>query len=476
MPKDFYDREDELADLNKRLESLKTGEFISIYGRRRVGKTELMKQFLETAQSKKLYFYVDLMERPGLIESMASEITKQLGDAVRFEKWDDFFDYIIQKSSKEKLILVIDEFQRFLEISPEFITKMQRYWDEKLRHNKILIVIVGSSIGMMHRITKSYAAPLYGRISMRTKISPFRYVDFRKMFRSMSEEEKVNHYAVFGGTPYYLMQVKEMDDNIHSCITSLILNKGGKLYEEPAILMESENIRTHARYNAILQAIALGKEIPKEIEDYTHIPSTTLPAYLRRLDDLLDLVYRKKPILGKEKHGRYRLRDNFFSFWYKFVFPNQSRLNLGHVKEVESQIKENMGGYVGHIFENIIHELLLLYSGRQKIKGIEIDFDEVGSWWDRKANEIDIVAYSRKKGNILLGEIKWTNEKVDADLFDDLVRKSKLVNFRGMAKFIMISKSGFTKRCIEKMEQMHCVYLDLTDIEKLFDDAHEKGK
>lgn len=470
MTKEFYDREVEMKDLNKRLGSMKSGEFVAMYGRRRVGKTELVKQFLETAQAKKLYFYVDLIERPGLLESMSGEITKQLGDVVKFGKWDDFFDYITQKSSKEKLILVIDEFQRFLEISPDFITKMQRYWDEKLKDNKIMIIIVGSSIGMMHRVTKSSAAPLYGRVTTRMKISPFRYYDFRKMFKSMSEEDKITHYAVFGGTPYYLMQVKGINDSIYNCITNLVLNRGGKLYEEPAILMESENIRTHARYNAILQAIASGKEITKEIEDYTRIPSTTLPAYLKRLDELLDLIYRKAPVLGKEKHGRYRLKDNFFTFWYRFVFPNQSALNLGKIKEVEASIKDNMSGYVGRIFESVILELLILHSGK-KIKELDTDFDEIGNWWDRKANEIDIVAFNKKKGSVLLGEIKWTNEKVDADLLDDLVRKSKLVNFKGVYKLMLVSKSGFTKKCIDKMDQMGCVYLDLTDIEKLFDEA-----
>lgn len=470
MPKNFYDREGELKDLNRRLESLRSGEFIVMYGRRRVGKTELVKQFLDNMETKKLYFYVDLIEKQGLMESMASEITKQLGNVIRFDNWDGFFDFIDKESAKERFVLVIDEFQRFLEISPDFITKLQRYWDEKLKDNKMMIIIVGSSIGMMQRITKSSAAPLYGRISSRMKISPFRYVDFREMFRSMSEEEKVNHYAVFGGTPYYLMQVKSMNGNIYSCISNLILNRGGKLYEEPAILMESENIRTHARYNAILQSIALGKEITKEIQDYSHIPGTTLPAYLKRLDELLDLVYRKEPVLGKEKHSRYKLKDNFFNFWYKFIFPNQSALNLGNVKMVEADIKENLGGYVGHIFENIIYELLTLYINR-KIGGLEIDFEEIGSWWDRKANEVDIVAFNKKKGVVLVGEIKWTNEKVDTDLLDDLIRKSKLINFKGVYKFMLVSKSGFTKKCIEKMDQMNCVHLDMADIEKLFDEA-----
>ncbi|MBI2172950.1 MAG: ATP-binding protein [Candidatus Aenigmarchaeota archaeon] len=475
MEKRFYDRRVELKQLTEKFGSMKGGELIVMYGRRRVGKTEIIKRFLETIEAKKLYYYVDLVERPVLISGMQGEIGKQIGEAPLFNTWDDFFAYIIKESEKGKFVLAIDEFQRFLQVSPDFITKLQRYWDESLKYSKIMILIVGSSIGMMEKIGKSYASPLYGRVTSRIKISPFRYVDMREMFRNISEEERVRYFAVFGGTPYYLAEAKNGWESIEQSIVNLMLLKGGKLFDEPAALMESEKIRTHARYNSILQAISAGKEITREMEDFTNIKSTTLPAYLQRMELLLDIVQRKNPVLGKERLGRYTISDNFYKFWYKFVFPNKSDLNMGKTNEVKALVMGNLNAYIARAFEGVVHEMLHLYNGKQ-IKGLEIDFEEVGNWWDRKSNEIDIVAYNRKKGTVLLGEVKWTNEKIDVDVFDDLVRKSKLVNFRGMAKFIMVSKNGFTKRCIEKMEQMHCVYLNLADIEKLFDDADKKGK
>lgn len=473
----FYDREGELGDFLHRFNSMKTGdgsggsgELIVLYGRRRVGKTELVKQFLQQVNGKRLYFYVDLVEKQGLLDSLSNEMTVQLGDVVRLGEWGDFFDYIGRQAAGEPFILVMDEFQRFLEISPDFITKLQRFWDEKGKDLRLMIILVGSSMGMMYRITKSATAPLYGRISTRMKIGPFRFVDFRKMFKSLNEEEKVVHYAVFGGTPYYLTHVKNMEGSIHDKILNLVLKRGGKLSEEPSILMESENIRTHARYNSILQAIAMGKEVTKEIQDYSRIPSTTLPAYLKRLDALLDLVYRKEPVLGKEKHGRYRMKDNFFSFWYRFVFHNQSALNLGNVSLVEEEIRENLSAYVGKVFENIMYELLTLYLNRE-IKGHKIDFQEIGSWWDRKGNEIDIVAYNKKKRTILVGEIKWTNQKVDVDLVNSLIEKSKRIPFNGTYSFMLVSKRGFTEQCIERMKALNFISLDLSEIEKLFDEA-----
>lgn len=470
MEKKFYDRQNEMKQLAQKFESMKGGELVVMYGRRRVGKTEIIKQFLENLETRKLYYYVDLVERPVLISAMENEIAKQTGEAVKFETWDDFFGYLIKKSEREKFVLAVDEFQRFLQVSPDFITKLQRYWDENLKYSKIMIIVVGSSIGMMEKIGRSYASPLYGRVTSRMKISPFRYVDMREMFRNMSEEDKIRYYAVFGGTPYYLSEAKNAGGTLEQCIVNLMLFQGGRLFEEPTVLMESEKIRTHARYNSILQAISAGKEITKELEDFTKIKSTTLPAYLQRLENLLDIAQRKNPVLGKERLGRYTIKDNFYKFWYKFIFPNKSDLNMGKTNDVKSRIMENINAYIARAFESIVHEMLLLYNGRQ-INGLEIDFEEIGSWWDKKSNEIDIVAYSRKKGTVLLGEVKWANEKTDAEVFEGLIRKSKLVNFRGIARFIMVSKSGFTKKCMEKMEQTGCIYLDLDDIEKLFDGA-----
>lgn len=470
MTKDFYDRADEMSKLSHMLESLKSGEFVLMYGRRRVGKTELIKQFLARADVKKVYFYIDLIEKPGLMKSISDEILGQLGDYVKIERWDDFFEYLHQKSATNKLVVVLDEFQRFLDISPDFITRLQHFWDEKLKNDKLMLVIVGSSIGMMLKIAQGATAPLYGRVTSRMKVSPFRYVDFREMFHSLSEEEKIKYYAVFGGTPFYLNKLKDAEGDLYDRISSLVLVRSGKLYEEPAILMDSENIRIHARYNSILQAISGGKEIIKEINDITQIRSTTLPAYMSRLDELLDLIYRCPPVLGKEKSSRYKIRDNFFNFWYRFVFPNQSTINLGNVKAVENNIRENLDSHIGRIFENVVIELLTIYSNR-RINGIDIDFDEIGGWWDRKSNEIDIVAYSRKRKAALLGEVKWTNEKMNADVVEDLLRKAGLIDFKGRFDFLFVSKSGFTAACRDKMESIHATYLGISDIEKLFEEA-----
>ena len=467
--KEFYDRKEELALLKDKYVNLSSGNMTVIYGRRRVGKTELVKQFLKSVPNH-FYFYVEVSEKKGILDSLSKSVSEQLKENKKFNDFYEFLDYMGSKSEKEPFVLVIDEFQRFLGIAPEYITNLQNAWDSKLKNKKIMILLLGSSIGMIQKIMSSKAGALYGR-AQKIKISPFKYSDFRLMFEELNEEEKVLSYSVFGGTPDYLEKFKKTQGDIHNKIFELILKKGAVLLEEPKNLLEYENVRVHAKYNSILQATSSGKETLKEIEDFTKISAPTMSAYINRLDELLDLLGRKDPVLGKEKLGRYCVRDNFFKFWYKFIFPNQTPLNLGNTKLVSSFIKENLNGYVGRIFEDIVKELLILYNTKE-IKGLKLNFENIGSWWDRNSNEIDILAYNLKEKSFLLGEVKWTTNPLDIDVVEELYRKSKLIHYAGDYKFLFVSKNGFTQNALKKMQELNAIYLDLKDISDLFDKSN----
>ncbi len=464
----FYDRTEELAVLNQKYEELHSydkGAMLAIYGRRRVGKTELVKKFLED-KSPKLYFYVDLAQKKVLLDSLSAAIQEQLQETIIFSDFDDFFRYLIEKSKKNKFILVIDEFQRFMEVAPEVITSFQKFWDQILKDQRLMILLVGSSIGMIHKITSSKAGALYGR-TQKIKISPFRYKDFRLMFKELPEVEKIARYAVFGGTPYYLEKTKRYETTT-AAITELLLKKGGELSEEPKTLLEYENVRIHAKYNSILQSISSGKEILKEIQDFTKITSTTIPAYIEKLDLLLDLVEKNDPILGKERLRRYRIKDNFFKFWYKFIFQNQTALNLGNTEFVLATIKEQLNSYIGRIFEDVVKELFIAYNGKE-IKNHKISFENIGNWWDRNGNEIDILAYNHKEKSVLVGEIKWSSKPLDVDIVNQLIQKSTLLGLGGKYTFVLVSKSGFTPHCVQKMQADRFLYLDLQEMATLFD-------
>ncbi|HIH38620.1 AAA family ATPase [Candidatus Woesearchaeota archaeon] len=463
----FYDRKQELNLLKEEFANLQSGKMFVVYGRRRVGKTELIRQFIGSIPKNKMYFYVDLVEKQGILDSLSKTVQEQLGETRKFADFNDFLDFIALKSDNG-FVFVIDEFQRFLEISPQFITQLQNCWDQRLKDKKIMLILVGSSIGMIQKITGSKAGALYGRAT-RIKISPFKYGEFRLMFKELSEEERIVTYSVFGGTPYYLEKVKKIDGDIHKRIFELLLKKSAELFEEPKNLLEYENVRVHAKYNSILQAASAGKENVKEMQDFTGIDANTLPAYIKRLDELLELLGRKDPVLGKERLGKYGLKDNFFSFWYKFIFPNQTALNLGNSKIVEDNIKENLNAYVGRVFEGICKEVLVSYLNKE-INGYLLDFENIGSWWNRAGEEIDIVAYNRKTRRILVGEVKWNNDLVDIGVIDDLMKKAKRIEFTGEYKFLFMSKNGFTERALARIREINAISLNLKDIERLFED------
>ena len=464
--KEFFDRKNELKILQEKYIELSPSNMLVLYGRRRVGKTELVKQFLKNIKNH-FYFYVEVTQKSEILNYLSKSVKEQLGEKIVFKDFYEFLNYIGNKTDKEPFVLVIDEFQRFLDIAPEYISSLQNAWDSKLKHKRILILLLGSSIGMIQKIMNSKAGALYGR-AQKIKISPFKYSDFRLMFKEMLEEDKVMTYSVFGGTPDYLDKFKKSKGDIYERIFHLVLKKGAVLFEEPKNLLEYENVRIHAKYNAILGATSSGKETMKEIEDVTHITSQTMPAYLRRLDELLDLVERKDPVLGKERLGRYQTKDNFFKFWYKFILPNQTPLNLGNTKLVSDLIKQDLNSYVGRIFEDIVRELLIIYNTKE-IKGLKLNFENIGSWWDRNGSEIDILAYNLKEKDFLFGEVKWTNKQLDTDVIEELERKSRYFHYSGTYKFLFVSKNGFTEKALRKMQEIGAVHLDLKEIEELFD-------
>ncbi len=470
MQERFFDRIRELDLLDSHYKKARSGSgsFVVLYGRRRVGKTELVRHFLNKIDSNRLYFYVDLAEKRVILDSLQKSIFEQLRESVVFSDFDDFFVFIKNKTDEKPFVLVIDEFQRFLGVAPEAITSLQKHWDLELKNRKIMIVIVGSSVGMIQKITGSSAGALYGRTD-KIKISPFTYKDFRLMFSGLDETEKVLRYSVFGGTPYYLEKTLAYKDTF-SAIEDLVIKKDGSLSEEPKNLLEYENFRTHARYNSILQSISLGKEILKEISDFTKVEATALPPYLNKLDELLCLVEKKDPLLGKERLRRYKISDNFFRFWYRFVFQNQTAINLENSSFVREKVRSELNAYVGRLFEDIVRELLIAYQGR-KIMHIEINFEEIGSWWDRNSNEIDVVAFNRKEGCILTGEVKWSSNPIDESVLYRLIERSKLIGVAARYEYLLVSKSGFTPKCQEKMKEFGAVGLDINDMKELFNNA-----
>ncbi|MFH1751623.1 MAG: ATP-binding protein [archaeon] len=467
---DFYNRYQELKILKQKYDNLVSGELILLWGRRRLGKTELIKKFLSKIKDNKLYFFVPITEEKGIISQFQEDIKKQKNVVLKITSWNDFFDFISEESEKHKLVVVFDEFQRFNDGSPSFISLLQNKWDDLLRKKKIMIILCGSSMGMMHNLVLSSVGPLYGRTTVKIKLEAFRYADFRLMFKNLNPIQKVQYFSVFGGTPYYLSLAKKGNQNLIEKIYELMIKVSGSLTDEPQNLLSWE-LKHPVRYNAILQAISKGKIELTEISNFVGKESMNVLPYIRNLNKLLNLISISEPFSGKKRLTRYKISDNFFRFWYNFIFSNKSLIEVGNTEAVKSKIKVRLDSFIGHIFEDIVKELFVLYN-KNKIKNFNIDFEEIGSWWGSKGEDVDIIMKGRTE--TIVCEVKWQDKRIDNDTLTKLKENEEKMSNKGRVRYCLVSKSGFQEDLIKIMEKENILYLDLNEVDQLFKEYSEK--
>ena len=437
----FVNRNSELEFLERKWKE-KGAQLIIIYGRRRVGKTMLLKEFLKNR--KGVYFLATADSMGENIKGLAEKFAELTGKEYFMEVKDfgRLFRYLADEIREERIAVILDEFQYLMSLEPGILSVLQKAWDEHLKRTNIFLVLCGSSMGMMERIME-YKSPLYGRRTGQWKVEPFDIKGIAKMFPNRSMEELVKIYAVFGGIPFYLDLVKEL--GVEEAIKMKILRKGEVLYEEPEFLLREE-LREPRVYKLILKGLALGYETLGELVNFTGLDRGHLSRYLDTLERL-DIVGYELPY-GRRKRGRYYIKDNFFNFWFRFVYPNFGDLELGLVDEVWAKIERELNAYYGKSFEKLVREML-----RQRI----IDFGQkkVARWW-HKGEEIDAIA--ELDNGMLFVEVKWSEpRRREAERVLERLKK-KAERFEGKKKFLLIAK-----RIEGKTGEM----MDLEDLEKL---------
>ncbi|SHF05138.1 MULTISPECIES: ATP-binding protein [Caloramator] len=453
--KKFVNRKKELDFLNKEY-TREGSSFVVIYGRRRVGKTSLIKKFIE--DKKAIYFLATEEIEGENINAFKNAIANYLNDDflldLRIDSWDSVFDLILKRvDPKQKTIIVIDEFQYLGLINSAFPSIFQRIWDEKLKEKNIMIILCGSLIGMMEKQTLNYSSPLYGRRTGQIKL---KQIDF-KYYKEFYDEDVnlIEYYSVTGGVPKYIEMFKK-EKNIFEAIKNNVLNKDSFLYEEPIFLLEKE-VQDIGTYFSIIKSIAAGNHKIGNIATNLGVSQTKLTKYLSTLIDL-DILKREVPITEenpeKSKKGLYFINDNFIEFWFKFVYPYRSFIELDNVDYVLDKIKK--GFYMNHV--SFVYEDICRQSIWDMIVGGEIPFllNKVGRWWNSK-EEIDIVGINTDTNDILFGECKWLNTPIDIDIFYRLKEKAKKVEWKRNNRnefYVLFSKSGYTDRLLELSKEM----------------------
>lgn len=453
----FIGRESELAALGRLYGSDKF-EFAVIYGRRRVGKTALINQFI--GDKKAIYFMGVESNAKQNLENLSKSIM-EFGMGVRaetvFVSFQSALEYVFKLAEKERLILAIDEYPYVARSSKSLASTLQLLIDKNKDHSKLLLILCGSSMSYMEDHVLAYKAPLYGRRTSQIKLLPFDFADTCRYFRNFSPEDKALIYGMVGGTPQYLSQMDERL-SVEENIKNSFLNPTSALFEEPENLLKQE-VREPALYNAIITAVATGASRMAEISAKVGEDTSVCATYLKNLA-ALGLIRKETPYGEKtSRKSVYAIADNMFRFWYRFVPENQSIIVRGAADLAYRRIELHLSDYMGKVFEEICRQYLwrLLLRGESLV-----EFAQLGRWWGtdpatHSQTEIDIMG-EQDKDTALFGECKWTNEKVDAGVLETLAERSRIFHY-SKVQLYLFGKSGFTKGCQELAARMGNVTL-----------------
>jgi len=454
MIRKFIDRERELRKINSLLNSNKF-EFIVIYGRRRVGKTTLIKKLIEN--KKAIYFLCSRRSLKYNLKKFSHKVCEFLQiPKTEFKDFVDAFKAILSKK-KRKPVIVIDEFGYLIEKDRGILSDFQEIIDEILKETNAKLILCGSYVSVMQAKVLGKKSPLYGRNTMQLNLKPLKFKCLFEWFKGIDFKNALKLYAVTNAVPKYLefFEGRKIEEEI----INNFFDSSSFLYNDVINLL-SEELRDYSTYMQILEAIALGHTKITEIGNYAFVNAKDVYFYLKNLMDL-NIVERIVPLFAKRKskRGIYKIKDNYFKFWFGFVSEFQPDIESYNVGAAIKNFKKRFNDYLGEIFEKLCSEL---------IKDFNIfSYTRLGKWW-YKDKEIDILVINEKTKEILFCECKW-RDRIDVEkIVEELNEKSPLIKWnkgRRKESFAIFAKS-FSKRIKEfKGKKVYC--FDLKDLEKI---------
>ena len=452
----FVNRAKELESLEKQY-ATDQSSLVIVYGRRRVGKTALITEFLKR-HSNSLYFLAteeSEMQNLNYFKVQVAEFTgNELLKSAAVD-WLTVFKTLIDYKTETKKVIVLDEFQYIGQSNSAFPSIMQKVWDTVLKDASVMLILCGSLVSLMRSQTLDYSSPLYGRRTGQIRLKQIPFSHYHEFFEGRTNNDLLPFYAVTGGVPKYIETFCGYTD-IYEAIEQNVLNSQSFLYEEPYFLLQKE-VSEIGSYFSLIKAIATGNRKLADIAANLGLKQTGLTKYLKVLTDL-DLIEREVPVTEtapeKSKSGLYRLTDNFIAFWFKFVYPYRAYLEKGETKFVLSQIKKGfVQNYASFVFEDVCREKMWELSAADTW---DFHFDKVGRYWGAKAGKIDIVALDSTGDDLVLGECKYTSSPKGLSVLHALQEKAdamlKLTNAKRV-QYVIFGTAGFTQSLTEKAQE-----------------------
>ena len=446
----FVGRERELKKLNEMYDGDKF-ECAIIYGRRRVGKTSLIQEFIK--DKKAIYFLsLETSERINLenfSKSILSVTMENHNTSLQFNSFIDALETIGNIAKDERIVLVIDEYPYLAHSVKGMSSILQSQIDMFFKNSKLFLILCGSSMSFMENQVLGYQSPLYGRRTAQLKIQPFDFFESTKFYKKYDIYDTAVIYGITGGIPQYLEQINDKL-SVEQNITDSFFDPSSYLFEEPSNLLKQE-LREPQMYNDIITAIATGSSRLNEISTKTGLETAVCSKYLKSLISLGFVKKESSVLTEKSKKTIYRLADNMFRFWYRFVPQNISQIHAGAGEKVFDNIEQYIPAYMGEVFEEICKQ----YMWRENIaERLPFYFKDAGRWWgtnplEKRQQEIDIIAFDDTCA--IFCECKWTKEPAGKAVVDELIEKSKTFNYKEK-HFFVFSKSGYTDECKKAAE------------------------
>ena len=399
-PGKFVNREAELKALDTAWESRPS--LVIIYGRRRIGKTRLVLEWLcgRGKAGKHAYYHAVPAKHEVNLTGMAVSLEEHLGikglSKVSFKSIDSLLELVSQYVSDA--VIVIDEFTYWVRAEPRVVGELQRFVDHVLPGTKLMLVLMGSLVGVMFREVLGGGAPLYGRASSRIKLDELRLRDLRAMHPSLSIEDVFLTYAAFGGVPFYHVLIEGYED-VAEAIWDMFLSPTARLRDEVSFMLRDE-FRDPSTYYSVLKAIASGADIPSRIADVTGMHRQHVSKYLAVLEGL-DLIGREAPLFSKK--GRYVIKDKLIMTWFNIVEPITTRDPSPPKEATLAEVRGKLRSQASKVFEDVGKRFAIAWGHLHGIK-----FDAVGRFL-HKGVEIDVVGVSKSKGEVHLFEVKWSD-------------------------------------------------------------------
>lgn len=446
----FVGRKVEMETLYRLWEEQKA-HFLVLYGRRRVGKTRLLIEWIKESGAPVVYWMADSDSAEVHLRQFSQEVFKfafpdaPLPEQFTYDSWEQAWEQVIEIARKHRIGVFIDEFTYMMESDPHIASKLQRIWDHQLEGANLFLCLSGSHIGMMQRGILARNAPLYGRSSARLHLQPLSFGHTREYFPRYTAIDRVTLYAIFGGIPQYWRLI----DKTHSLsnnIQNILLTPASFMVDEARLLLQDFLKDTH-RYVSILRAIAHGRNTPMEISGFSGLEADQLSQYLKILSDA-GFVRRYEPVtaLRPTRVGRYYLTDPYLRFYFRFMASRKAQIAIGEKEQAYQELKRHMIDFTGtYTWEELCREWTLRASNRDVLPLFP---DQVESSWNKDV-QVDVAGVNSMKRHLILGECKWTTKPESAGVLKNLVAKTKqMIPDQRLWKVLYLgfSRSGWTKQ------------------------------